>query len=315
MLKVVVFAYPNCLLYLYSLPMIIFKEKVKGKSLFEVATASEDGQEVVTLDGIKINPTGDLKLFDKANLILIPGWHDLEQRPSPELIEALQKAYKKGAIIVGLCYAAYVLAYAGLLDGKKAVTHWQVEKDFKERFKNVSLNINALYIEDERVVTSAGVAAGADCCLYLVRRFFGIRASNEIARALVLQPFREGGQAQYREEAPKVSSKDKLMDLVVKEIEEKPERDYSLDSLASKVCMSKRTFTRHFKQAVGMSVTSFVIAQRLRLACNLLESSNLSIDEIALKCGFKETVQLRRNFYKRFAVSPKLWRKTFKEKS
>ena len=101
----------------------------------------------------------------------------------------------------------------------------------------------------------------------------------------------------------------------VEEIEEKPERDYSLDSLASKVCMSKRTFTRHFKQAVGMSVTSFVIAQRLRLACNLLESSNLSIDEIALKCGFKETVQLRRNFYKRFAVSPKLWRKTFKEKS
>ena len=147
--------------------------------------------------------------------------------------------HKRDAWVVGLCYGAYVLAYTGLLDGKKASTHWQAESDFKRRFPCVALNTNSLYVEEERLVTSAGVGAGVDCCLFLVRQFYGLKIANRIARVMVMPPYREGGQAQFIEQPDSVSPQDARIGEVLAYVQNHLSEAHSLDSLAQHASMSR----------------------------------------------------------------------------
>lgn len=245
--------------------------------------------------------------------MIIPGWHDPATPPSPELIAALRSAHARGARIVGLCLGTYVLAYAGLLDGHRAATHWEAESDFTRRFPQVCLDANALYVDDQGIVTSAGTAAGVDCCLYLVRSYYGSHITNQIARRMVVPSYREGGQAQFIERPVPVSTLDARINALLTYLRENLNEKLSLDALAQQAHMSRRTLTRSFHQATGMSVGEWLQAERLHRTQELLESSAHGVEAIAGLVGFGTATALRQQFKQTFGVSPVEWRKQFRK--
>lgn len=261
-----------------------------------------------------VQPDGGLELVETADIVVIPGWHDLEKPPSPELAATLTRAHARGADVVGLCYGAYVLAYAGLLNGKRAATHWMAEKDFCVRFPLVKLDMNALYVDEERLITSAGTGAGLDCCLYLVRAYYGPKVANQIARTIVIPPHREGGQAQFIEQPVATSTEDSQINQLLDFLRENLCKQHSIDELAARVAMSRRTFTRHFHKATGMTLVNWLVNERLQHARELLETTTVPIESIPEMTGFQTPLSLRQHFKKRFQVTPSDWRRSFGQK-
>ena len=294
-----------------SVPLMIFDIEAGSRSLFQLRIASE--RQGVTLSGgqVAVTPHGGLELLDQAEVVIIPGWNDLDETPSGALRAKLIAAHRRGAHVVGLCYGAYALAYAGLLDGHSAATHWLAESDFHGRFPTISLDMNALYVDEDRIVTSAGTGAALDCCMYLVRKLCGAREANRIARIMVLPPHREGGQSQYIDQPLADSPQDALLSRLLDYIREDLRRDHSLDELAGRVAMSRRSFTRRFQKATGMTVGAWLDAERLRRAKDLLESTSLSIDQVAEQAGYRTAVSFRQSFNRAFQVSPREWRRAF----
>ena len=213
--------------------------------------------------------------------------------------------------MVGLCYGAYVLAYAGLLDGKRASTHWMAEQDFKLRFPQVQLDMNALYVDDDGLITSAGTGAGLDCCLYIVRKFYGQKTANKVARMMVVPPHREGGQAQFIEQPLAPSTQDARINLLLDHLRQHLNQVHSVDALAQRAAMSRRTFTRHFSKATGMSLGDWLINERLQRTRELLESTTLPVEAISDLVGFQNPTSLRQHFKRKNQVSPSEWRRTF----
>lgn len=230
------------------------------------------------------------------------------------MLDALVAAYARGSQIVGLCLGTYVLAYAGLLKNHKAATHWEFEQDFIRRFPDVKLDCNALYVDDNRLITSAGTAAGLDCCLYLVRQHYGSMIANKLARRMVIPPYREGGQAQFIERPVPVSTQDIRINTLLDYLRNNLNRAHGLNELAQYSKMSRRTFTRQFYKATGMSVGEWLIAERIQRSQELLESTSLPIDTIAAQVGFQSATSLRQHFKHRLDVTPSEWRKTFQGK-
>jgi transcriptional regulator GlxA family with amidase domain len=213
---------------------------------------------------------------------------------------------------VGLCLGAYVLAEAGLLDGRRATTHWECAPDFARRYPKVRLDADLLYVADGNIVTSAGTAAGIDCCLHMLREQYGAEAANCVARRLVVPPHRRGGQAQFIEQPLPATSRDARLTDLIEQVRARPQLPYSLDSLAQKALMSRRTFTRRFRQLTGTTVGLWLLSERLALAQRLLESSNRPIESIGALAGFGSPASLRHHFRAAFGVSPTSWRQTFK---
>ena len=294
-----------------SVPLIIFDIHPDDRPLFQLRIAAEHPHVALSGRGIDVTADGGLELLDQADVLIIPGWADLELAPSTALTAKLIAANRRGAHVVGLCYGAYALAYAGLLDGRLASTHWHAEADFKDRFPSVRLDMNALYVDEERVVTSAGTGAALDCCMYLVRKLCGARQANRIARIMVLPPHREGGQSQYIDQPVPASPHDALLSKLLDYMREDLQQDHSLDELAARVAMSRRTFTRRFHKATGMTVGSWLDAERLRRAKELLESTSMSIEQVAEQSGYRTPVSFRQSFNRAFQISPREWRRTF----
>ena len=203
------------------------------------------------------------------------------------------------------------MAYAGLLDHKKAATHWMAEQDFCVRFPQVKLDHDALYVEDQRIVTSAGTGAALDCCLYLVREIYNARIANKVSRVMVIPPHREGGQAQFIEQPVAESSQDAQINLLLDFLRTNLAIQHNIESLAERTHMTRRTFTRHFKKATGMTLVDWLNTERIRLSCELLETTNLSIEKIAELSGFNNTVSFRKNFREKYGTCPLAWRKAF----
>ncbi|WP_288064968.1 GlxA family transcriptional regulator [Rodentibacter caecimuris] len=302
--------YPQFNPFQFSVPYMVFSTEIEDKPLFNVKIVAENPRVTQSYPAT-IVADGDLRLLAQADFIVIPGWDNVDQPPSEALMLALQKAAQRGAMIVGLCYGAYSLAYAGLLNGKKATTHWLGETDFKQRFPQVKLECNAIYIEDENIITSAGTSAGLDCCLAIVRQQYGVKIANQLARRLVISPHREGGQAQFIEQpiARKTANENinEWLDIMRTNLN----ADYSIDILAEKLMMSRSTFTRHFRQATGMAFTEWLIEVRLQKGRELLESTKLTIDDIAHQIGFHSTTAFRQHFKAKHHISPKQWQKRF----
>lgn len=258
-----------------------------------------------------MHPDGGLELAETADILVMPGWHDLNARPGDDLVAVLLRAHARGAYVVGLCYGAYPLAYAGLLDGKRASTHWMAEQDFSQRFPRIKLDMNALYVDEDKLITSAGTGAGLDCCLYLMREYYGARVANKVARTMVIPPHREGGQAQFIEQPIAASTQDAQLNILLDYLRNNLDQTHSIDELAKRIAVSRRTFTRHFSKATGMTLVDWLVNERLRLTRELLETTSLSIDRIAGIAGFQTPTSFRQHFKKRFQVSPSDWRKTF----
>ena len=311
---VVVVAYQHFSPYHLSVPCLIFSDEIlHGRQLFSLKVCAESIAPVQASYGISLATTHGLEVLQEADVVIIPGWHDPATTPSPELIAALRRTHARGVRIVGLCLGAYVLAYAGLLDGHRAATHWEAESDFTRRFPQVCLDANALYVDDQGIVTSAGTAAGVDCCLYLVRSYYGSRIANQIARRMVVPSYREGGQAQFIERPVPVSTLDARINALLTYLRENLNEKLSLDALAQQAHMSRRTLTRSFHQATGMSVGEWLQAERLHRTQELLESSAHGVEAIAGLVGFGTATALRQQFKQTFGVSPVEWRKQFRK--
>ncbi|SDJ07236.1 Transcriptional regulator GlxA family, contains an amidase domain and an AraC-type DNA-binding HTH domain [Paraburkholderia steynii] len=297
-----------------SVPCVVFAEdRSDGGVLgFEFRVCSIDPGPLATTAGFSIAATHGLDALADADTIIVPTWRDPDETPPGALLDALRAAHARGAQLVGLCLGAYVLAAAGLLDGRAATTHWAWAADFARRFPNVKVDPQVLYVDDGDILTSAGTAAGLDCCLHVVRKLCGAQRANYIARRLVVPPHRQGGQAQYVQQPMPPDLRGDRLSALLDWVHGTLDAPHTLDSLAGRAAMSRRTFTRHFKAATGTTVSAWLLAQRLARAQQLLESTDESIESIAGMAGFGSTASLRQHFTDAFRTSPSAWRREFR---
>ncbi len=280
---------------------------------YEIRTCSIDGRPVRTSADYAIAVEHDSGLLATADTVVVPAC-DIRMTLAGALPPPVRAAFARirpGARIVAICTGSFVLAAAGLLDGRPATTHWRETERFRRTFPKVLLDPDVLYVDDDDVLTSAGAAAGLDVCLHVVRRDHGSAVANAVARRCVVPPFREGGQAQYIEQPvpPSTSAGTAAA------------REWALanlhlpltiDELAVRARMSKRTFARRFSDEVGMSPGRWLIQQRLFRARHLLESTDLTIDRIAGEVGFATGTSLRQHLNDAIGVSPNAYRRTFR---
>lgn len=294
-----------------AVPCVVFGEKHPGAPSFQLKVCAAESGPLTTSAGFCIKIEHGLEALREADIVIIPSWRDPAERPPQVLLDALIAAQQRGAQIVGLCLGAYVLAEAGLLDGRQATTHWAYAQDFARRYPKVRLNADVLYLDDDNLLTSAGTAAGLDCCLHLLRRQYGAEVANSVARRLVVPPHRQGGQAQFIEQPLPNTAHDSRLAGLIDWVRANLQLPHSLDSLAAKSLMSRRTFTRHFRALTGSTVGHWLLSERLAFSQRLLESTDQSIDRIAELTGFGSPVSLRHHFRQTFGVSPSAWRQSF----
>ena len=308
---VAVVAFEGISLFHLAVPCMIFGEDRDGLPRYRLLVCSCEGRPLRSSVGLRIDALQGLAPLLCADIVIVPSWRDALDPAPPALLRALRAAHARGACIVGLCLGAFVLAQAGLLDGRRASTHWAWAEEFARRFPAVQMQSEALYVDEGDVITSAGTAAALDCCLHLLRRDHGAAAANSLARRLVVAPHRMGGQAQFVQQAVPEHARDermaKLLDWLLKHLEQQ----HGVDALAQRVLMSRRTFTRQFRAATGTTAVQWLLTQRLQLAQTLLEAGQLSVEQIALRVGFGSALSLRQHFNARFGLSPSAWRRQF----
>lgn len=296
----------------FSVPCILFGNAMPDPQLFNVEICAEQPGTVLSDIGLSMNVEHGLERLAIADIIIVPFWHNPDERPAQALLDALTNAWQRGAEVVGLCLGTYVLAYAGLLDHHRAATHWEYERDFSARFPAVHLDSNSLYTCDERLITSAGTAAGIDCCLNIIRQHYGAAVANRVARRMVVPPYREGGQAQFIARPLPENTRDAKVNALMDHLRRNLDQPHDLDSLARVVNMSRRTLTRHFLKATGTTLGEWLNAERLQRSQELLETSDSSIESVAAMAGFSSPISFRQSFKARFGVSPSEWRRTFR---
>ena len=297
-----------------SVPCITLGDQSPGEPPHTLKVCAAEPGPLRTTAGFELLTRYGVSALRTADMIIVPSWRDPAERPPERLLRELVAAHRRGAQLVGLCLGAYVLAAAGLLDGRRATTHWACAADFASRYPSVSLLPDVLYVEDGNILTSAGSAAGIDCCLHIVRQRYGNEMANRVARRLVVSPHRQGGQAQFIELPIPSTPKDSKLAAMLDWIRENLSQAHTLDSLAERSHMSRRTFTRHFHQLTGTTVTAWLIRERLAMAQRLLESTNCPVERVAELVGFGTAVSMRQHFSRAFGVSPASWRLTFNER-
>jgi transcriptional regulator GlxA family with amidase domain len=313
-IRVAVLAFEGISPFHLSVPCAVFGEAPdSGTPPFELRVCAERTGRLTTRAGFDVDVAHGLHAFTGADMIVIPSWVGPETEASFTLIRALRRAHARGARIIGLCLGAFVVAQAGLLDGRRAATHWRAASAFTRRFPAVTLDADVLYVDEGDVVTSAGTAAGIDCCLHLLRQQLGVEAASRAARYLVVPPHRQGGQAQYIERPMLTSTPargDRLFDALTW-VQAHLDASHSLDTLAARARMSRRTFTRHFRARTGTTVKAWMAAQRVAAAQRLLETSALPVEHIAAQVGFGSAVSLRQHFAAALGTSPHAYRRAF----
>lgn len=313
-LRVAIIAFDGISPFHLSVPGLVFKalQDVAARALVHYEVCAMEKGSLRTSAGFDIEVHKSLSILRHADVVIMPSWLDPAHHQAPQaLLQALQKAHQRGALMVGLCLGAFVLGDAGLLDGRSATTHWQWADVFAQRFPSSRFDADVLYLEDNGVVTSAGTAASLDCCLYLVREWFGAELANRVARRLVLAPHRAGGQAQFVEQPVPAAASDARLQELLEWLLENLGEQHSIDTLASRIAMSRRTFTRHFQNATGSSVMQWLQHQRLTGACRWLEGSNRSVEAIATDMGFQSAMNLRLHFKAAYGMTPMEYRKQF----
>ncbi|MGO4261195.1 helix-turn-helix domain-containing protein [Lysobacter sp. TAB13] len=296
-----------------SVPCLVFEDRGElDLPPFELRVCATEPGPIRTRAGFSIGAAYGLKTLSWADTVIVPSWRDADERAPEPLLKALRRAHDRGAQIVGLCLGAYVLAQAGLLDGRRATTHWSWSEHFAARYPQVQLQRDVLYVDDGRITTSAGTAAALDCCLHLLRRRHGAEIANRVARRLVVAPHRQGGQAQYIEQPLPASAQDDRLAAVLAWALAHLDQPHSLDALAERALMSRRTFTRRFRDSTGTTVGEWLAGQRLARAQRLLETSDHGLDAIAADTGFGTAASLRQHFSARLGTSPSAYRRGFR---
>ncbi len=270
------------------------------------------GSRSVRVGRFLLEPDCGLDGLARAGTVIVPALADVTQDPAPELVAAVRAAYESGARLVSLCTGVFVLAAAGLLDGLRATTHWAHADELAARYPRVDVDPDVLYVDNGRVLTSAGKAAALDLCLHLVRRDHGSAVANVVARRLVVPPHRAGGQAQFV--ATPVPAQDghplaELLPWVLRRLD----RPLTVEDLARRANLSSRHLTRQFRSVTGATPLQWLLTQRIRRAQELLETTQDSVEAIASAAGLGTGTTLRRHFQRTIGVPPDTYRRTFQD--
>lgn len=277
---------------------------------YRYGVCSPDRGRLRSAGGLMVEAPYTLRLLTRADTIVMPGWRDVHEAPPPVLVKALARAYERGARLASICSGVFVLAEAGVLDGKSATTHWRYADLLAQRFPAIRVRPDELYVDEGQVITAAGSAAGLDMLLHLVRRDHGAKIANRVAQRLVLPPHRDGGQAQFvprpmpTDEAGRLA---RLMDWM----RANPRLPHSLQSLAEEAAMSTRSLQRQFSEATGLSPIDWLIRERVALAKDMLEAQDLPMARLAELAGFGSEESLRRHFRAKAGTSPSAYRRRF----
>jgi transcriptional regulator GlxA family with amidase domain len=251
-----------------------------------------------------------LDAADRADLVIAPAY-DHSIPPSEALLDVFRRAHARGAWVLSVCSGAFLFGDAGLLDGRRCTTHWRHTQEMLDRFPTAKVDPDVLFVEDDRVITSAGTAAGIDACLHHVRCELGAAVANRIARRMVVPPQREGGQRQYIELPVPECRADSLAP-VLTWMREHLDDDLPVSVLAERAAMSERTFARRFSAETGTTPGRWLLSQRLHRARELLESSDLPVESVAARSGFSSSALLRHHFTGQVGVAPGEYRRTFR---
>ncbi|QKD02220.1 GlxA family transcriptional regulator [Mesorhizobium loti] len=300
-----------------SVPCLVFGEDrtALGLPRFDFRICAVRAGPIHTEAGLTIAAPHGLDGLDGADIVIVPSWHHLDEPPSPLLVKALRKAHEHGALIVGLCLGTFAIAAAGLLSGRRAATHWAYSERLQKLHPDINVDPTVLYVDNGDVVTSAGVAAGLDCCLHIVRARFGAEAALRLARQIVLSPHRQGGQAQFIEHPVGKSANADRFTRALDAVRATLGEAHSLDSVAEAAGLTRRTFTRRFQKSIGTSFGDWLTSQRIELAQRLLEATEKSMDIVAFEAGFGSATSLRQHFSARLRTSPAQYRREFSRRA
>ena len=312
-LRVSVLAFPEISPFHLSVPTLVFGgaglDSVDG--LYDVQVCAEEPGVMPTGAGYDIHVAAGLESMHRADLVVIPSWRDGAD-PSDALLDAVRAAHARGARIVGLCLGTFVVSASGVADGREVSTHWSAAERLSAREPGVSVRDDVLWTDLGDVITSAGAAAALDCCLHIVRSDHGSVAAAALARALVLAPHRTGSQAQYIPAPVVAASAADPIGRAMLWARERLGSSFDIDEWSAAAHMSRRTFTRRFRDRTATSPQQWLLDQRVELARTLLESGDDTIERIAGLAGFGSAVSMRMHFRQRLGVSPAAHRTAFR---
>ena len=309
--QVVILAYDGLCTFEFGVAVEIFglPRPEYGNRWYQFAVAAVDSGEMRATGGIRIMADGGLDLLSTADTIIIPGWRGVDSPVPAALVAALCDAYARGCRLISICSGVFVLAATGLLNGLKATTHWRYTHTLQQRFVDIAVVDDVLYVDHQRIMTSAGSAAGLDLCLHVVRQDYGLEIANSVARRLVIQPHRDGSQRQKVTHPVAKARESQSLGQLFDYLHQNLAGSHTLDSLAQRAGMSPRTLLRRFSQATGTTPARWILQQRLRRAQQYLIQSSHSIEAIAEFTGFCNASVLRQHFRQHFAVSPTRYRR------
>jgi AraC family transcriptional activator FtrA len=310
--RVVVVAYDRVALFELAIAVEVFglPRPELNVPWYEFAVCSLDPGPLRATGAIQVRARRGLGALADADTIIIPGWRDPGEPPPARLLHALHRAHRRGARLVTICSGVFVLAATGLLDGKRATTHWRYAEILRARYPKIRVEPDVLYIEEGSVFTSAGSAAGIDLCLHLVRLDHGAEIANQVARRLVVSPHRDGGQAQFVTRPMPVHQNQGLaraIDWALAHLD----RPFGVKDMARAAALSPRTFVRRFHAELGSTPHRWLTRQRVLAAQRQLEASRLSIEEVAGAVGFGTAQTLRLHFRRIMRTSPTAYRRRF----
>ncbi|NUR24441.1 MAG: helix-turn-helix domain-containing protein [Catenulispora sp.] len=277
---------------------------------YSFQVCAEQPGAVPTLAGYDMAVSEGLPALQGADTVVIPGWHRRDDVAPPAGIDAVRQAHRHGARIVTICSGAFLLAEAGLLDHRRATTHWRLAGEFAARFPDVRVEPDTLYIDLGDVATSAGTAAGIDLCLHLARSDHGAAYAAHIARHMVMPPHREGGQLQYSS-VPATDRQPESLAPVLDWAAERLHEPLTVDDLAARAKISSRTLARRFADQLGVSPGRWLLQQRVMAAQALLEETGLPVETIAVRVGLSSAANLRRRFHSLVRTTPAAYRRSF----
>lgn len=282
-----------------------------GADWYRFAPCAERPGRLATNAGLAVHVDDGLDVLVEAGTIVIPGWRSEGEPPSEHLREALLVAHARGARLVSICSGAFLLAATGLLDGRRATTHWRYAGRLQAAYPAIVVDADTLYAGDDRLFTSAGSAAGIDLLLHLVRMDFGPDAANRVARRMVVAAHRSGGQAQFIER-PVMARSDSPLGGLLDRLRSDPAEPWTIGQMARAVAMSERTLARRFREETGLSPLAWLTMQRIAVARDLLETTSLPMEHIADRAGMGSATNLRLHFTTNVGIPPNLYRKQFR---
>jgi transcriptional regulator GlxA family with amidase domain len=282
----------------------------RGGPLYAFSACAPAGEQARSTTGFAVVPGAGLEALETAETIVVPGYAAVFDPPPPPSIEALRDAAARGARVISICTGAFALAHAGLLDGRRATTHWGWAAELAARFPAVEVDPAALYVDEGEVMTSAGLSAGIDLCLHVVRADYGAAAGARVARRMVAAPHRDGGQAQFIERS--AAAADGTLEGTRRWALERLGEQLDVAAMARHAAVSPRTFARRFREEAGTTPLQWLLSQRVVEARRLLEETDLPVDEIAWRAGFGTAASLRDHFRRATATSPTAYRRSFK---